>query len=504
MPTPRFEGVIGDDWRTSTPWWPPRAGAAGGRAERGAGRARRRRASPSSAATAPTSTPRPSTRWPPDGVRLTNFHTTALCSPTRACLLTGRNHHRNGMGRVADLAVGYPGYNGEHPEGERLPLGDPAASTATPPTRSASGTSRPTTRPTWRAPRALVAARRGASTAGTGSTAARPTSSCRRCTTTTTRSPPPRTVEEGYHLSEDLADRAIEYLGDLRAVDADQPFFLYFCHRRLPLAPPGAAGVDRALPRPLRRGLGRVARGDLRPPAGDGPAPRRHASCRRGRRGCRRGTTLPTDEQRVAARFMECFAAFLSYTDAQIGRLLDFLDETGELDNTLVVLVSDNGASAEGGPGGSINDAGCRTSTRRAPTRLRGASTSSAAPRTHNNYPWGWTMAGNTPFKRWKREVHEGGVADPCIVDWPARRGRAAGEVRRQFAHAVDIAAHRARAGRRRGPRGHRRTCRRRRSTASASPACSAPTAGRARAPHHPVLRDVRQPRRSTTTAGRR
>ncbi len=147
---------------------------------------------------------------------------------------------------------------------------------------------------------------------------------------------------------------------------------------------------------------------------------------------------LPTDEKKVAARFMECFAAFLSYTDAQLARVLDFLEQTGDRDDTLVILVSDNGASSEGGPSGSINDNRLQNIDPAGPAELITRIEELGGPSAHNNYPWGWTMAGNTPFKRWKREVHEGGVADPCIVSWPARLG-AGGGVRRQFTHAVDV-----------------------------------------------------------------
>jgi len=136
---------------------------------------------------------------------------------------------------------------------------------------------------------------------------------------------------------------------------------------------------------------------------------------------------------------MECFAAFLSHADHHVGRVLDFLAEIGRLDDTLVFALSDNGASSEGGKHGSINDA--------RPWNLAGRPVDEAVarideiggPRAHNNYPWGWTVAGNTPFRRWKREVHEGGVADPLIVSWPTRIG-ARGEVRRQYVHAVDLA----------------------------------------------------------------
>jgi arylsulfatase len=127
----------------------------------------------------------------------------------------------------------------------------------------------------------------------------------------------------------------------------------------------------------------------------------------------------------------------LSYTDAQIARLLAFLAQTGNLDNTVIVAVSDNGASAEGGPKGSINDGRLMNGAPAGRRELRARIDEIGGPTAHNNYPWGWTMAGNTPFKRWKREVHEGGVADPCIVSVPGIADR--GGTRRHFAHAIDV-----------------------------------------------------------------
>ena len=136
---------------------------------------------------------------------------------------------------------------------------------------------------------------------------------------------------------------------------------------------------------------------------------------------------------------MECFAAFLSYTDDQIGRVLDFLEQSGDLDDTMIVLVSDNGASSEGGVHGSINDARVVNRDPAGRREMRDRIDELGGPTMHNNYPWGWTMAGNTPFRRWKREVHEGGVADPCIVRWPRRFAHEGGGVRRQFVHAIDV-----------------------------------------------------------------
>src|SRR5205823_2964137 len=230
---------------------------------------------------------------------------------------------------------------------------------------------------------------------------------------------PPRAWQDGYHLTEDLVEQAQRMVGDLRAVDAAKPFFLYLCF--------GACHAPHQSPAPwVERYRGRFDQGwdawreaifarqlasgvvpegtELSPrpdwvPAWDG---------------------LSGDERRLYARYMEAFAAFLSHTDDQMGRLVRFLRETGELDNTVVMVLSDNGASSEGGPVGSTNDNRLWNlvphTVEEALTRIDDL----GGPRCHNNYPWGWTVAGNTPFRRWKREVHEGGVADPLIVHWPA------------------------------------------------------------------------------------
>jgi arylsulfatase len=135
---------------------------------------------------------------------------------------------------------------------------------------------------------------------------------------------------------------------------------------------------------------------------------------------------------------MEVFAGFLSHTDHHIGRLLDFLRETGELDNTLVMVVSDNGASAEGGPTGTTNETQFFNN---APEPLEDSIAridELGGPTTFNHYPWGWTWAGNTPFRRWKRETYRGGACDPFLVHWPDGIN-ARGEVRTQYAHIVDM-----------------------------------------------------------------
>jgi arylsulfatase A-like enzyme len=436
--TPHFEGRIGTDWRDSEPWWPPEPapppGAPNvvlvvlddvGYAQLGC-------------YGSDIETP-VFDGLAADGVRLANFHTTSLCSPTRACLLTGRNHHRSGMGRVADLAVGFPGYWGKPPrENGYLPEILRAAGYAC----YAVGkwhlspedeTNMARSRATWPLARGFDRwyGFHGGETHQFVPALFHDNHAVR----------PPRSVSDGYHLTADLADRAIEFLGDLRAVDADRPFFLYFatgaCHS--PHQPPAQwrahyrgrfnTGWDAWRSAVFERQL---AAGLLPPATALSPRPGWVPSW----------DSLSARDQAVAARFMECFAGFLSHADEQVGRVLDFLRERGELDNTVVCVVSDNGASSEGGAEGSINDMRLQNLDPAGPDEMAARIEEIGGPLTHNNYPWGWTMAGNTPFRRWKREVHEGGVADPCIVAWPAGAARGVvspGAIRHQFAHAIDV-----------------------------------------------------------------
>ena len=429
-----FGGQIGTDWRDSQPWWPPEPHAPSGApnvimvvlddvgyAQLGCyGSDIETPVIDGLAAT---------------GVRLANFHTTSLCSPTRACLLTGRNHHRSGMGRVADLSIGYPGYWGKPPrENGYLSEILRASGYAT----YAIGkwhlspedeTNMAASRATWPLARGFDRwyGFHGGETHQFVPALYHDNHSVR----------PPGSIEEGYHLTEDLADRAIEFLGDLRAVDTARPFFLYF-----------ATGACHSPHQPPRRWLDHYrGRFDI-----GWDAWREQIFERQLAMGLLPGSTelsarpdwvpswdsLGTQDRVVAARFMECFAGFLSHTDEQVGRVLDFVRERGELDNTIVCIVSDNGASAEGGATGSINDVRMLNIDPAQPAEMFARLSEIGGPLTHNNYPWGWTMAGNTPFRRWKREVHEGGVADPCIISWPLSDTEA-GPIRHQFAHAVDL-----------------------------------------------------------------
>jgi arylsulfatase len=147
---------------------------------------------------------------------------------------------------------------------------------------------------------------------------------------------------------------------------------------------------------------------------------------------------LPPDERKLYARMMEVFAGYLEHTDHHIGRLIDHLDGMGKLDNTVIMLISDNGASSEGGPTGSVNE---NKFFNNVPDDLKqnlAALDDLGGPKYFNHYAWGWAHAGDTPFRRWKRETYRGGVADPFLVHWP-KGIEAKGEVRNQFAHAIDM-----------------------------------------------------------------
>ncbi len=428
-------GRVGRDWRDSTPWWPEEPVAPDGApnvvmivlddvgyAQLGCYGSDI--ATPVIDAQAAA------------GVRLANFRTTALCSPTRACLLTGRNHHRNGMGRVADLAVGFPGYWGRPPKengfASEILRARGYATYAVGKWHLTPDDETNMAAPRWTWPLGRGFDRwygfHGGETHQFVPALYHDNHSVR----------PPSSPEDGYHLSADLADTAIGFLGDFRAVDVDRPFFLYFatgaCHS------PHQAPADW-----IERYRGRFDRGwdvwreethrrqlDMGVvPPGTRLSPRPPW--------VPAWEDLPARQRALAARFMECFAAYLSYTDEQIGRVLGFVEELGELDDTIVIVVSDNGASAEGGPEGSINDVRLSNFDPAGVDEMFARLDEIGGPSTHNNYPWGWTMAGNTPFKRWKREVHQGGVADPCIVRWSRRLADAAGGVRHQFAHAIDV-----------------------------------------------------------------
>jgi arylsulfatase A-like enzyme len=384
------------------------------------------------------------------GIRLTQFHTTALCSPTRAALLTGRNATTVGVSSVVNMAQGFPGQHGRIPRETALI--------------------------------SEVLAERGWSTYAVGKWHLTPPEDCHAAGARTywplSRGfdrfygfldgmtdqwypslvsdsrpiDPPATPAEGYHLSKDLADNAIGFLRDHRAAAPDKPWFMYLCpgagHSPHQVTPEWAdryrgtfdMGYERYRDVVLanQKVLGLLPEDTELSPMN----PYANETSSEGQPWRAEENVLPwesltDDERRVSTRMAEVFAGFLSYTDAQLGRVVDFLEQTGQLDNTIVVVMSDNGASGEGGPSGTLTDLRF-TGDDSADTKLRRID-EFGGPGTAMNYSTGWAMAFNTPFKMYKRYAsHEGGIADPAIVAWPAGLS-ARGELRDHYVHVSDV-----------------------------------------------------------------
>ena len=230
---------------------------------------------------------------------------------------------------------------------------------------------------------------------------------------------------------------AIGFIADLKQVAPDKPFFLYFT--------PGANHAPHHVPKEWAdKYKGKFDEGwDVyrekvfarQKELGIMP---KDAKLSRHDPDVQEWAKLPADERKLYARMMEVFAGFCEHMDHHVGRLIDFIDHLGELDNTLIMFISDNGASSEGGPNGSVNE---NKFFNNVPDDLKqnlAAIDDLGGPKYFNHYAWGWTNAGNTPFKRWKRETYRGGTADPFLVHWP-KGVRGKGKICHQFAHAIDM-----------------------------------------------------------------
>ncbi|MEQ6901556.1 arylsulfatase [Nocardioides sp. YIM 152588] len=369
-----------------------------------------------------------------DGLRLTNFHTTALCAPSRASLLTGRNHHRVGFGWHPDLPMRYPGYDGRLPD-EAATMADVLhaegwATYAVGKWHLTPSDERTPAGPFTHWPTGRGFERHYGFLGGD-------TSQWTPCLVDdASYVDAPRSPEDGYHLNDDLADRAIGYLRDLRAYHPDRPFFLYYAT--------GAAHAPHHAPQDwIDRYRGRFDHGwDVwreetfarQKEMGVVPA---DAELSPRPSWVQAWDDLSSDEQRFCARTMEVFAAFLAHTDAALGRVLDHIEAMGELDNTIVVVMSDNGASGQGGPHGSANEMRFIAQMPEDLERDLAQIDELGGWRTYNHYSWGWALAGNTPLQRWKKYTWEGGTRDPLIIrplgcDDP-------GGVRDHYCHVVDI-----------------------------------------------------------------
>jgi arylsulfatase A-like enzyme len=370
------------------------------------------------------------------GLRYSNFHVTPLCSPTRASLLTGRNHHTVGMRAISNFDSGYPHMRGA--------ITDNATTMAE--------VLRDEGYATFAVGKWHLCAMENASAAGPydqwpcqrgfdrfyGFLEGETDQFSPDLVYDNHRVEPPAGPDEGYHLSEDLVDHAISFIHDSVSIRPDRPFFTYlaFGAMHAPHQAPAAylekyRGVfDDGWDVARERWFARQIELGLLPPDTE-LAPRNP--------GVEAWDSLPENHRRLAARLQEAFAAFLEHTDAQIGRLVADLERLGRLDNTLLLVLSDNGASQEGGPFGILHEMKYFNMLVETPDEAVERLDDIGGPHSHANYPWGWAQAGNTPFKWYKQNTHEGGVHVPLIVHWPTGVSDA-GAVRDQFHHVNDVA----------------------------------------------------------------
>jgi len=368
------------------------------------------------------------------GAQFTNFHVTPLCSPTRASLLTGRSQHAVGMRAVSNFRTGFPNQLGH--------ISNHAATVAE------------------------VLGSEGYATFCVGKWHLAPMEQCSAAGPfdqwplgrgfdrfygflegeTDQFHPdlvqdnhpidPPGKPEDGYHVSEDMIDQLIGMISDSKGVRPDRPFFAY--------VPFGATHAPHQAPASyLEKYKGRYDEGwdvvrqrwferqlELGViPAGTELAPRNP--------GVEAWDDLSENQKRVNCRLQEAFAAFLDHTDDQIGRLIQALRDSGQLDNTIVVVLADNGASQEGGPFGVMHEMKFFNGIFDTADDVIDQIDNIGGPHSHTNYPWGWAQCGNSPFKWYKQNTHEGGVHVPMIMHGPGVAE--AGTKRDQFVNVSDI-----------------------------------------------------------------
>ncbi|MGN6286745.1 MAG: arylsulfatase [Afipia sp.] len=432
--TAPFGGTIGTTVADSKPWWPaeakPRPGAPNilvvlfddvGFSDFGC-------------YGSPIRTPTID-RLASEGLRYSGFHTTAMCSTTRAALLTGRNHHSVGVGCLANFDSGYPGYRGKIAKeaGTLAEMLKPHAYRSymvgkwhvTPLTES--GATGPYDG--WPLGRGFDRFY-GFMDAETDQYAPELVSD-------NSQIEPPGTFETGYHLTADLVDQSIRFIADHMADRPDLPWLTWLafgaCHA--PHQAPAdlikgydatfAHGwdIERDKRMTRQKAMGLVPEETQMPPRNDG---------------VKAWDAHGPEERQVFTRLQSAFAGMLDHADQHLARLIDFLERTGCRENTLILVLSDNGASQEGGPLGMINAMGpYNFRPEPMPEKLQRLD-DIGGPDTHSNFPHGWAMASNAPLRRYKQNTHGGGIRDPLVLSWP--KGIAArGELRHQFLHAVDL-----------------------------------------------------------------
>jgi arylsulfatase A-like enzyme len=381
-----------------------------------------------------------------NGLIYTNWHTTALCAPTRSELLTGRNHHLNSMASITETTSGFPGSNGHIPKSAATIgqiLQDGGYSTFwigkdhdVPETDVASGASRD------RWPLGMGFDRFYGFLGGE----------------TNQWYPdlvednhfiePPYSPEEGYHLAKDLSAQSVKMLKDHNATNPSRPWYMWFN--------PGANHAPHQVPKEwIAKYKGKfdagyeayrewvlprmIAKGIFKEGTELTPLNFLPKEVAQPLDFVRPWETLSADEKKLFSRMMEVWAAHSTYTDYQIGKIINYLEESGQLENTVVIYAADNGTSGEGSPNGSVNENKYFNSWPDTMEENMKLIDKLGSPDTYEHFPTGWAAATSTPFRMFKRySQYAGGTVDPLIISWP-KGIKARGEIRHQYHHSVDI-----------------------------------------------------------------
>ena len=376
-----------------------------------------------------------------DGLKFTRFHTTALCSPTRAALLSGRNHHTVGMGGITEIATSAPGYSSVRPN-TCAPLAETLKLNGYATAQFGKCHEVPVWETSPLGPFDSWPAGGGGFEYFYGFIAGETNQYYPALYEGTTPVEPGKTPEQGYHLTEDITDRAINWIRQQKALMPDKPFFTYFApgatHAPHHVAPEWSAkykgAFDQGWDTLREETFARQKELGVIPPEAELTARPEEIPA---------WDEIAEDLKPVLARQMEVYAGFMEHTDHHVGRLLDALEDLGVLEDTLVYyIVGDNGASAEGGVHGCFNEliplngAGALETTEFMAERIDKFGT----PEAYNHYAVGWAHAMDTPYQ-WTKQVasHWGGTRNGTIVHWPAGI-QASGELRTQFHHVIDVA----------------------------------------------------------------
>ncbi|WP_419923047.1 arylsulfatase [Candidatus Poriferisodalis sp.] len=371
-----------------------------------------------------------------NGLQFTNFHVAPLCSPTRASLLTGRAQHAVGLRSVSNFLTGFPhqlGHITNHAATIAEVLGTEGYATFCAgkwhlaPTQDGSAAGPFDQWPLGRGFNRFYGFLEGETDQFFPELVAdnHPID-------------PPARPEDGYHLSEDLVEQLLQMINNSKGVRPDRPFFAYL--------PFGATHAPhQAPPEYMAKYRGRYDEGwdvvrqrwyDRQLKLG---VISTHAVLAPRNPGVKPWDELSENEQKLACRLQEAFAAFLDHTDDQIGRFVAGLEHLGLLDNTIFIVMADNGASQEGGPSGVMHEWKYFNGLTESVDEVVEHLDDIGGPNSHTNYPWGWAQCGNSPFRWYKQNTHEGGVHVPMVVHWPA--GIAAdqrGTKRTQFVNVSD------------------------------------------------------------------